>query len=540
MQAASRRLGEFLVERKVLSRDVLEAMLERETHEGIPLSKLLINEGLVGEKDLVAAVAHQVGIRFVDLSQTPVHPTVDRLVPADLARKYLAIAVELDGADLVVAMVDPSNRDAVAAIEGATGWPIKPAIAVRNELKRLVSAMYGDIAVGEETAEVGEIAIPSEESTFASVTAPAAVAMEGNGAEELHVNDLLVRVVELGGSDLHMTVGIHPSVRVHGSITPLTEFPKLNGSEIRRMIYAILTQKQRERFETDLELDTSHSIPGVGRFRVNVFLQRDSVGAVMRVIPYEIVPLDKLGLPASVRQFADLPRGLVLVTGPTGSGKSTTLASMVDIINVEKPVHIMTVEDPIEFIHNHKRSVVNQREVGEDTHGFAEALKHVLRQDPDVILVGEMRDLETISTALTAAETGHLVFATLHTQDAPQSVDRIIDVFPSYQQQQVRVQLAASLQGIVTQQLVPTRDGRGRHVATEVLVATPAIRNLIREGKVHQIYSAMQAGGKFGMQTMDQSLAALVQRGHISMELAIERCANEEDLRRLIGSRATV
>jgi twitching motility protein PilT len=275
----------------------------------------------------------------------------------------------------------------------------------------------------------------------------------------------------------------------------------------------------------------------VGRFRVNVFLQRDSVGAVMRVIPYEIVPLDRLGLPPSVRQFAELPRGLVLVTGPTGSGKSTSLASMIDIINATKPLHIMTVEDPVEFLHNHKTAVINQREVGEDTHSFAAALKHVLRQDPDVILVGEMRDLETISTALTAAETGHLVFATLHTQDAPQSIDRIIDVFPSYQQQQVRVQLAASLQGIVTQQLLPVRTGNGRHVAAEVLVATPAIRNLIREGKVHQIYSAMQAGGKYGMQTMDQSLATLVQRGVISMEIAIERCSNEEDLRRLVGGR---
>jgi twitching motility protein PilT len=537
MQAASRRLGEFLVERKVLSRDTLERLIERETQDGIPLSKLLINEGHVGEKDLVAAVAHQVGIRFVDLAQTPVHPTVDRLVPADLARKYLAIAVELDGADLVVAMVDPSNRDAVAAIEGATGWPIKPAIAVRNELRRLVSAMYGDAPVESNgssngSAPVGDIALP-EEASAAALGLPTVEVRQ----EELHVNDLLARVVELGGSDLHMTVGIHPSVRVHGKITPLTEFPKLNGSEIRRMIYAILTQRQRERFETDLELDTSHSIPGIGRFRVNVFLQRDSVGSVMRVIPYEIVPLESLGLPPSVRQFAELPRGLVLVTGPTGSGKSTTLASMVDIINATKQLHIMTVEDPVEFLHNHKTAVVNQREVGEDTHSFAQALKHVLRQDPDVILVGEMRDLETISTALTAAETGHLVFATLHTQDAPQSVDRIIDVFPSFQQQQVRVQLAASLQGIVTQQLIPVRTGNGRHVAVEVLVATPAIRNLIREGKVHQIYSAMQAGGKYGMQTMDQSLASLVQRGVISMELAIERCANEEDLRRLIGGR---
>jgi twitching motility protein PilT len=309
----------------------------------------------------------------------------------------------------------------------------------------------------------------------------------------------------------------------------------LNGSEIRRMVYAILTQKQREKFEAELELDTSHSIPGAGRFRVNVFLQRDAVGAVLRTIPYEIVPLDQLGLPPSVAQLAEMPRGLVLVTGPTGSGKSTTLASLVDIINTTKPVHIMTVEDPIEFLHTHKMAVVNQREVGEDTQSFAKALKHVLRQDPDVILVGEMRDLETIHTALTAAETGHIVFGTLHTQDAPQSIDRMIDVFPAHQQQQIRVQLATALQGVVTQQLVPKPGGRGRVVAAEVLIATPAVRNLIREGKTHQIYSSMQAGGKYGMQTMDQSLAHHVTSGAITMETALERCANQEDLRRLVG-----
>ncbi|MDQ3756465.1 MAG: type IV pilus twitching motility protein PilT [Actinomycetota bacterium] len=349
----------------------------------------------------------------------------------------------------------------------------------------------------------------------------------------MHVNDLLQRVVDLGGSDLHLTAGVPPAVRVHGEIKHLTEFPEMTPSEIRRMIYAILTQKQRERFENDLELDTSHSVPGLARFRVNVFSQRDAVGSVMRAIPSDVVPFDNLGLPPAVLQFASLPRGLVLVTGPTGSGKSTTLASLIDLINAQKPCHIMTVEDPIEFLHRHKMAIVNQREVGEDTYSFTAALKHVLRQDPDVILVGEMRDLETISTALTAAETGHLVFATLHTQDAPQSVDRVIDVFPAHQQQQVRVQLASSLQGIVTQQLVPTIGGRGRTVASEVLVATPAVRNLIREGKTHQIYSAMQAGGKYGMQTMDMSLATLVKQGKISMELALERCANEQDFRRL-------
>ena len=527
MQAASRRLGEFLIERKVLSRDVLEELLTREADDGVSLSKMLLGEGIVAEKDLVAAVAGQAGFSFVDFDHVAVNPALDRLVPVELARRHLAVAVDFEGSDLVVAMVDPSDQEAVSAIERATAWTVRPAIAVRSELSRVVASMYG----GDEPAA------PVTTGTGGPVPIDASAGMESveGLVSELHVNDLLERVVDLGGSDLHLTAGIPPAVRVHGDITSLTEFPVMTASEIRRMIYAILTQKQRERFENDLELDTSHSVPNLGRFRVNVFLQRDAVGSVMRVIPFDIVPFDKLGLPASALQFAHLPRGLVLVTGPTGSGKSTTLASMIDIVNASKRCHIMTVEDPIEFLHHHKSAVVNQREVGEDTYSFAAALKHVLRQDPDVILVGEMRDLETISTALTAAETGHLVFATLHTQDAPQSVDRIIDVFPAHQQQQVRTQLAAALQGIVTQQLLPTTDGRGRAVAAEVLVATPAVRNLIREGKTHQIYSAMQAGGKFGMQTMDTSLAGLVKKGAISMEIALERCANESDLRRLMG-----
>ena len=349
------------------------------------------------------------------------------------------------------------------------------------------------------------------------------------------LHDLLRRVVELRGSDLHLSAGAAPMVRVHGSLTPLADEPDLDPVTIRNLVYSILTQHQRERFEEELELDASYTLPGQSRFRLNVFLQRDSVGCVMRVIPYEIVDFDRLGVPAAVRRFAGLPRGLVLVTGPTGSGKSTTLASLVDIVNRERASHIMTIEDPIEFLHHHKRSLVNQREVGEDTLSFGAALKHVLRQDPDVILVGEMRDLETISTALTAAETGHLVFATLHTQDAPQSIDRVIDVFPSHQQQQIRVQLAATLQGVVTQQLVPTLDGRGRVIACEVLVATPAIRNLIREAKVHQIPSMMQSGGQLGMVTMDQSLALLVRGGHIGVDAAVEHCGNEQDLRRLLA-----
>ncbi len=352
---------------------------------------------------------------------------------------------------------------------------------------------------------------------------------------QVPVTELLGSLLDMGGSDLHLTAGAPPVVRVHGDLERVEGYPALTPRGLQGMIYAILPQKLRERFEQELELDMSYSLPGRARFRVNVYMQRDSIGAAFRVIPFEIKKIDELGLPVVVSELARFQRGFVVVTGPTGSGKSTTLASMVDVVNTERQGHIMTVEDPIEFLHKHKTCIVNQREVGADTHGFASALKHVLRQDPDVILVGEMRDLETISTAITAAETGHLVFATLHTQDAPQTIDRIIDVFPPHQQQQVRVQLATTLQGVVTQQLIPTSDGQGRAVACEVLIVTPAIRNLIREGKVHQIYSAMQAGGRFGMQTMDMSLSQHVKSGAVSQEMAFERCHDPEELQRLIA-----
>ncbi len=353
---------------------------------------------------------------------------------------------------------------------------------------------------------------------------------------QVPIPELLGKLLEMNGSDLHLTAGTPPTVRVHGELERLQDYPNLSPRALQGMIYAILPQKMRERFEQELELDMSYSLPGRARFRVNVYMQRDAVGAVFRVIPFEIKGLDELGLPPVCADLARFPRGFVVVTGPTGSGKSTTLAGMVDVVNTERAGHIMTVEDPIEFLHKHKTCVVNQREIGADTHSFASALKHVLRQDPDVILVGEMRDLETISTAITAAETGHLVFATLHTQDAPQTIDRIIDVFPPHQQQQTRVQLSTTLQGVITQQLVPTTDGRGRVVAAEVMIATPGIRNLIREGKVHQIYSAMQAGGRYGMQTMDMSLASHVKAGRINQQMAFERCHDPEELQRLIGS----
>ncbi len=351
---------------------------------------------------------------------------------------------------------------------------------------------------------------------------------------ESGLNDYLFDTIKAGASDLHITVGLPPMIRIHGKVQPL-DYPPLTSQTTREMIYDILANDQRQRLESEWELDFAYTLPRTARFRVNCYFQRGSMGAAFRTIPHEIKDFRELGLPDAIEQLADKPRGLVLVTGPTGSGKSTTLASMIDKINRERAEHIMSVEDPIEFLHTHKKCIVNQREVNQDTKSFAQALKHVLRQDPDVILVGEMRDLETIGLAISAAETGHLVFGTLHTQDAPQTVDRIIDVFPPSQQGQVRAQLAIALQGIITQTLIPKRDGKGRVAACEILVPTPGVRNLIREGKNHQIYSAMQTGGKFGMQTMDAALVELVRKNAISREEAEKRSSNPDELKRLMG-----
>jgi len=349
--------------------------------------------------------------------------------------------------------------------------------------------------------------------------------------------DILLEVLERDASDLHLSVGSPPIIRINGQLERL-DYPRLSANDTRELIYSILSQDQRQRLENEWEIDFSYSVPGRARFRVNSYFQRNSLGAAFRLIPIQIKKLEELGLPKALHDMTRKPRGFVIVTGPTGSGKSTTLAAMIDEINETRDEHIMTVEDPIEFLHRHKKCMVNQREVGADTKSFNRALKSVLRQDPDVILVGEMRDTETMSTALTAAETGHLVFATLHTQDAPQTIDRIIDVFPPYQQDQIRVQLSTTLMGVCTQQLLPTADGRGRVVSCELLVPTPAVRNLIREGKTHQIYSVMQTGTQHGMQTMDAALADLVRRGMITRELAIRRSSTPEDLKRLLGQPA--
>ena len=350
-----------------------------------------------------------------------------------------------------------------------------------------------------------------------------------------NLHQLLKAMIEKGASDLHITTNSPPQLRIDGKLQPL-QMPPLSPADTKQVCYSILTDAQKHRFEENSELDLSFGVRGLSRFRANIFMQRGAVAGAFRSIPYKMMTMEELGLPKVVLDITKKPRGLVLVTGPTGSGKSTTLASIIDRINTERHDHIVTVEDPIEYLHPHKNCVVNQREVGADTKSFTNALKYILRQDPDVVLIGEMRDLETIEAALTVAETGHLAFATLHTNSCVQTINRIVDVFPPYQQSQVRAQLSFVLEGVMCQSLLPRANGPGRALSLELMVPNPAIRNLIREDKIHQIYSQMQIGQeKFGMQTMNQSLASLFQRRLISLEDAMARSHDQEELKTLIG-----
>lgn len=351
----------------------------------------------------------------------------------------------------------------------------------------------------------------------------------------VHLDELLTSAVEQGASDLHLSVGLPPMIRIDGRLVP-TDYERLGSRDTQRFIYDILTSEQIQWFEKTRELDFSYGVKNVGRFRVNVYRQRSAVGAALRAIPTEIPSMEELGLPPILRELARRNSGLVLVTGPTGSGKSTTIATMIDCVNNERNCHIMTIEDPIEYLHRHKRSMINQRELNTDTDSFENALRAVLREDPDVILVGEMRDLETISSALTLAETGHLVFGTLHTRNAPQTIDRVVDVFPPYQQDQIKVQLSNTLESVIAQQLIP-KIGGGRFAAIEIMIATPAIRNLIREGKTYQLYGSIETSGQIGMRTMDKILAEAHKNGIISYEEALSRAVDRDNFLRLLNGK---
>ncbi|RLD15951.1 MAG: type IV pili twitching motility protein PilT [Caldiserica bacterium] len=354
----------------------------------------------------------------------------------------------------------------------------------------------------------------------------------------IDIFEVLKTAVEKNASDIHIVPQKPVMVRIYGKVIPLSGFEDkvLSSEETQQLIYGILHPDQRKKFEENLELDTSLQVKDISRFRVNVLMQKNGIGAVLRVIPSKIPEPEDLGFTPAMIELTKLPRGLVLVTGPTGSGKSTTLACMLELINKEREEHILTIEDPIEFVYESKKCIITQREVGMHTRSFANALRAALREDPDIVLIGEMRDLETIQSALTIAETGHLVFATLHTTDAPQTIDRIIDVFPPYQQQQIRMQLSVVLRGVICQQLLPRMDGKGRVAAREIMIVTPAVSNLIREGKTHQLYSAIETGSKFGMISLDRSLAELVKKGLISKDIALMKANNPENLKRLLGA----
>jgi twitching motility protein PilT len=525
---ASRRLGEFLLERRVLSRDVLDELLAAEASTGVHLSRLLVDAGLVSDKDLLAGIAEQIGVRFIDLAEEPIRPDVHGLVPEDLARKHLAVAVDRIADRVVVAMEDPSDLQVIATISDAIGAPAESALAVRDELLRVIAETYGP----SPRHANGAAAAPAGSDGAAGAAPAASPESPKRRAGRVSIDDILGAALDAGASDVHLTVGSVPCVRIDGELTRLDGFERLTGSEMRRLLYAVLGQRQREQFERELELDTSHALPGRGRFRLNAFLQRDSVAVVLRAVPGEILPFERLGVPDPVRRASDLHRGLVVITGGTRSGRSTTLASIVDAINHERACHILTVEDPIEFLHGHEAAIVNQRQVGDDTGSVARAVRQALRQDPDVLLVGALPDLDTIATVISAAEAGVLVLACMSVPYAVDAVSRLVDVFPPDDQAQVRGQLAASLQVVSAQQLVPSRHS-GRVLACEVLVGTPMIRDFIREGRLNQLSAAMSVGGE-GMQMMEQALARLVQVGQVSVDIAADRCAKPEELRRLV------
>jgi len=464
--------------------------------------------------------------RALAVSQRPDVILIDADMPDDDGYRIAAALREEEGlAEMRVVML-ASTLDAVAETRardaGAVGL-----LSVKADPSEVLRTVRDLVAAPPGRLDFRGQATP--------VQAPPSTAPGKQAGPEFGIDELLRMLLDREGSDLHITVGSPPGLRIRGDIVPISPARPLTPKDTQDMILAMLSEEQRRKFDAELELDFAYSLPGLSRFRANVFLQRSSMGAVFRRIPISIPTIEELGLPKVCNFLAERPRGLVLVTGPTGSGKSTTLAAMIDHINATRPVHIVTMEDPIEFIHRNKKAYVNQREIGSDTRSFASALKRVLRQDPDVILVGEMRDLETISAAITAAETGHLVFGTLHTTGGPETIDRVIDVFPPHQQQQIRMQLSTTLEGVLSQVLLRTADGTKRVMAMEIMLGIPSISNLIREGKTHQMPTIIYGSQSIGMQTLDQDLKRLLQAGLVTYEEAISKAKDPRELAKLVG-----
>lgn len=529
------QLAKILEHQGLLPIDVIDGLVARARTLQEWLGKVAADDRLVSYEELALAISRDTRIPTANLaSLRPVEECL-ALVSPETCRSQGIIPLRLTQNTLQVAMANPLDEGSISSLRSLTNFDITPLIAPLTAILATIDKWY------TEQVQANIKAAQTDERVIARIFADLQRTPTGDSHEasagnphDLSIDHLLHYMFDQHSSDLHLAVGSPPIMRVHGDLLPMP-FPVLTPSSVQQMVYAILTDIQITEFERKKELDFAYSIPKMSRFRVNVHRQRGSVGAVLRTIPDETPTLENLKMPAVLREMTTRPRGLVLVTGPTGSGKSTTLAAMTDEINRTRHAHIITIEDPIEFLHANKLSVVTQREVGSDTESFAVALRHVLRQDPDVILIGEMRDLETISAAITAAETGHLVFATLHTTSAAQTIERIIDVFPPHQQEQIRGMLSNTLEAIFTQTLLLNIDGKGRSCAQEILVCTPAIRNLIREGKVHQMTSVMQASARHGMQTLDTALKQLVLSRKVSLDEAILKSSNPDDFKAFVA-----
>lgn len=537
----SRQLARALVAGGYLTDESVVPLLAQADAAGAPLGAVLVSRGLVQAPVVVTTLAQLARLPAIDLRTDVPSPDAAGLLPPVTARDHQAVPVRVVGTQAVVAFAEPPDPDDVRALGEQLGFEVVPVLGDPLAIEGLLAAGNGTSPSATGTAALG--------SRPAGMAAPGTTRREEPpapaGGEEvelrLHVDDLLRYAVGIGASDLHLTAGMPPTVRLHGALRPMEDVERLDHETLRDMVFGILPQTLRERFEADHELDTSHSIAGVGRFRVNVCLQRGTIAVAMRPIPHEIPDFPTLGLPESVRTFTELRRGLVLVTGPTGSGKTTTLATMIDYINRTRACHIVTIEDPIEYLHRDNVASVDQREVGFDTDTFASAMRVVLRQDPDVILVGEMRDVETAAAALTAAETGHLVLSTLHTIDATETINRVVDFFPPHQQHQIRVSLAGALKGTIAQRLVRRADGSGRLPALEIMVANGRIRQCIVDPEITgEIAQIVAEGEYYGMRTFDQSLADLMQEGSITLQEALQMSSNPHDLRIMLEQRGLI
>jgi len=530
--ASNETLAKVLEHLQMLPAAVLRGLLASAGQQQKWLGEVAAETGALSYEEIARAISQDARIPLANLRNVSPNLIALSKIPEDVCRRFSMLPLSVEPGAMSLVMGDPFDEEG-KQIACNYGGEITVHVTPMDELHAAITAWYQRLTPDAATGLSGGGASKAPPQITAESMPPIGPNARQEG-DDFILEDLLRMMSENKSSDLHLAVGSPPLMRIHGELTPMP-FQVLQPAILQPLVYGILTDIQITAFERHWELDFSYSLPGVSRFRVNVHKQRGSVGAVFRAIPSETPTLDKLRMPPIIRELTLRPRGLVLVTGPTGSGKSTTLAAMIDEINRTMRTHIVTVEDPIEFIHNNKMSVITQREVGSDTESFATALRHVLRQDPDVILIGEMRDLETITAALTAAETGHLVFATLHTTSAAQSIDRIVDVFPAHQQDQVRTQLANVLEGIVTQTLLQSLDGKSRVCAQEILIATSAIRTLIRDNKVHQMPSVMQSGGKYGMQTLDQCLRMLVLEKKTTLDEAIAKSSNSDDFKALLA-----